>query len=153
LSEVFTQLIYLGRTKKESRKLMAIVIFALAACRGAAAQAPKKPLEVQVTLSEFKFESSLTTFSKGVPYHFVVTNQGSVPYEFMILPPMAPGAMSMGEMHKMAVGLIDEDDLPPGTTQTLDITFTESAPEGKLEFACHLPGHYEAGMHLPIVVK
>lgn len=31
--------------------------------------------------------------------------------------------------------------------------FTNPAQAGTLEFACHLPGHYEAGMKLAIVVK
>ena len=43
-------------------------------------------------------------------------------------------------------------DLPPGATETLEITFTTPAPAGTLELACYVPGHYEAGMHLPIAV-
>lgn len=49
--------------------------FALAACGGSAAATSNKPVEVQVTLTEMKIESSLTEFSTGVPYHFVVTNK------------------------------------------------------------------------------
>ncbi len=52
----------------------------------------------------------------------------------------------------MALGMIEEDDMPAGATGTLDLTFTEPAEAGKLEFACHVPGHYEAGMKLPITV-
>jgi uncharacterized cupredoxin-like copper-binding protein len=35
----------------------------------------------------------------------------------------------------------------------MDYTFTKAYPAGTLEFACHLSGHYEAGMHLPITVQ
>jgi uncharacterized cupredoxin-like copper-binding protein len=133
--------------------LMVVAAVVLAACGGGTtAQAAKKPVEVQVTLSEFKIESSLTTFSTGVPYHFVVTNQGSVNHEFAIMPPVT-GEVAPEQVQKMALASISGDELPPGATKTLDYTFTQAAPAGKLEFACHLPGHYEAGMHLPIVVQ
>ena len=68
-------------------------------------------------------------------------------------PMMAGTEMSMEEMDEMALAVAEEDDLPPGASYTLDYTFTESAPTGSLEFSCHIPGHYEAGMLLPITVK
>jgi uncharacterized cupredoxin-like copper-binding protein len=132
--------------------LMVIATLALAACNSAAAQPPQKPVEVQVTLTEFKITSSQTTFSTGVPYHFVVTNKGTVNHEFMIMPPVS-GTVSPEQVQKLALAGISGDELTPGATKTLDYTFTQPAPAGKLEFACHLPGHYEAGMHLSIVVK
>lgn len=118
-----------------------------------AATAAVTATEVQVTLSETKIESSLTTFSTGVPYHFVVTNEGTVEHELMIIPPVKPGQVSATQMDKMALAHIEEADLPAKAKQTLDFTFTKPAPAGTLEFACHLPGHYEAGMKLPITVK
>ena len=48
---------------------------------------------------------------------------------------------------------VDQSQLQPGQTATLDYTFTQAYPAGQLEFACHLPGHYDAGMHLGITVK
>jgi len=53
--------------------LMIVATLVLAAC-GGAALATGKPVNVQVTLTDFKINSSLTTFTTGVPYHFVVTN-------------------------------------------------------------------------------
>ncbi len=120
------------------------------------------PVDVQVTLSEMKIESSLTTFSMGVPYHFIVTNAGTVPHEIMIMPVMMSGGMmnggmmsnmSMEQLDEMALAHIESDDLPPGATKTLDYTFTTPAPAGTLEFACYLPGHHEAGMHEAITVQ
>lgn len=114
-------------------------------------------VKVRVTLTEFGFESSLTEFEAGVPYQFVVTNAGAVNHEFMIMPPLAEDqmgmAMDMHELDKTALAMIEEDELPPGATATLEFTFTEAAPAGTLEFACHTPGHYEAGMKLPIIVR
>lgn len=137
--------------------LIVLASFALVAC-GGTSTGTNEPVEVQVTLSDspsgaMSMESSQTTFSTGVPYHFVVTNTGSVEHEFMIMPPVEPGTMSMTEMDKMALVVIEEDDLSPGATQSVDYTFTKPAPAGTLEFACHVTGHYEAGMKLPIVVE
>jgi hypothetical protein len=61
-----------------------------------------------VTLSEYKITSSVTTFSPGTSYHFVVTNKGQVAHEFMIMPMgMSVGGISMDEMHKIALHMID----------------------------------------------
>jgi uncharacterized cupredoxin-like copper-binding protein len=38
----------------------------------------------------------------------------------------------------------------PGTTVTREFTFTQA---GDFEFAYRVPGHYEAGMLLPITVQ
>ena len=48
---------------------------------------------------------------------------------------------------------IEEVDLPAGAKQTIDYTFTQAYAAGMLEMACHLPGHYELGMSLPVIVK
>jgi len=115
---------------------------------------PDGSINVEVTLTDFRIESSLDTFEVGVPYHFIITNDGQVNHELMIMEPMMPGMeMTMEEMDAMALAHVEEDELPPGATQTLDYTFTEPAPAGSLEFDCHIEGHYEAGMVLPITVK
>lgn len=129
--------------------VLTAMIWLLTACGG------QKQNEVKVTLTEYAIQSSVTDFQVGVPYHFVVTNAGQVNHEFMIMPPLMEDQMGMNmeEMDKMALAMIEADELTPGKTQTLDYTFTEPAPSGSLEFACHTPGHYEQGMKLPITVK
>jgi uncharacterized cupredoxin-like copper-binding protein len=113
---------------------------------------------VTVTLGgptgEFTISASQTTYRVGVPYHFVVTNSGVLPHEFMILPAGLAGGDSrdMEQIHHVALALIDEEDLPAGATSTIDVTFTKIAPAGTLEFVCALAGHYEGGMHLPIEI-
>ncbi len=113
--------------------------------------------EVKITLKEFGIESSMTDFQTGVPYHFVVTNEGAVEHEVMLMPPVATDsmgtAMNMQELDKTALAMIDASDLPSGATASFDYTFTKSATAGSLEFACHTPGHYEMGMKLPINVQ
>lgn len=139
------------------RKVFALLMVTgllLTACSGENAAAP---VEVQITLTEFGIESSLTDFEADVPYRFVVTNAGTVEHEFMIMPPLTDDemgmGMDMGEMDQMALAMIAAADLQPGGTATLEFSFTETASTGALEFACHTPGHYEANMKLPITVK
>ena len=131
---------------------MVALFLGLAACSSAQTDT-NQPVTVKVTADDFSFQSSLTTFKVGVPYHFEVTNNGKVEHEFMLVKPVAAGTMEMEEMDDMALAHIEEDDLQPGTTQSFDYTFTVPAPAGQLEFSCHLLGHYEAGMKLPITVQ
>lgn len=115
----------------------------------------QKPIEVQVTMTEFKIEPSMTNFKVGVPYRFVVSNKGTVNHDFSISPPvMQHGGMSMSseDAHKDAVLVIEASEMPPGATKTADVTFTTPTAQAPLEFACHTPGHYEAGMLVPITV-
>lgn len=127
---------------------------ALAGCTTVNAKTdPNTPVSVKVTADEFSFKSSLTTFSVGQKYHFEVINKGKVPHEIMVIQPILPGDMGMEAMDEMSLAHITEEDLQPGTTKTIDYTFTKTDAAEKLEFACHVPGHYEAGMKLPISVK
>lgn len=125
----------------------------LAACGGAGGSSgPSGSQQVQIAESEFNITSSVTTFSPGKAYHFVVTNNGQAPHEFMIMPAgMNMPGMSMDDMHKTALAMIDS--VAPGETKTLDFTFASPASGQNFEFACRLPGHYEAGMKLPILVN
>lgn len=115
---------------------------------------PDGSVDVKVTLTDFGIQSSVTKFQVGVPYHFIITNEGQVNHELMIMQPtMAGSNMTMEEMDAMALAYVEEDELTPGATQRLDYTFTEPAPAGSLELSCHTAGHYEAGMKLPIIVE
>jgi uncharacterized cupredoxin-like copper-binding protein len=127
---------------------LAMLGLALAACAGTTPGAPAgaptlaQPEEVQITLTEFKIDSSKTTFKKDVPYRFVITNKGTVAHEFVIAP--------RGEKEDSKfLTEVEEDELPVGASQTHEYTFTQT---GDLEFSCHVPGHYEGGMVLPITV-
>jgi uncharacterized cupredoxin-like copper-binding protein len=107
------------------------------------------PKTVQVSLVDFKVESSLTTFKVGVPYHFVVTNNGTTTHEFMALPVSVENA---SEDARDAAELFEVSELDPGKTGTKDYTFTKPYPAGIVEFACHVGSHFEAGMKLPFTV-
>jgi uncharacterized protein (DUF305 family) len=108
---------------------------------------------VEVTLTEFRIASTATSFRVGQSYRFVVTNAGVLPHEFMIVPKMpGMGQMDMASMDAVALAMIPVDDLPPGATRTIEVTFTQPAELGALEMVCTVNGHYDAGMALPITV-
>lgn len=132
--------------------VLAATAVLLTACGG---QKSSEPTEVKITLTEFGIQSSMAEFKVGVPYRFVVTNDGSINHEFMIMPPLATDqmGMDMGSLDEMALAMIAAEQLPAGATASFDYTFTEPAAAGALEFACHTPGHYEANMKLAITVK
>jgi len=129
--------------------VLLVLIGLLAACGGTSAN---NAHQVTVTLSDFHIQSDATSFTPETTYHFVVTNTGHTNHELMIMSSMS-GQMPMGQMDRMALYHIDASQLPAGASKSFDYTFPQTATQQSLEFACHLPGHYEAGMHLPMAVK
>ena len=99
---------------------------------------------VQVSLTDMAIASSLTTFTVGVPYTFVVTNNGQVEHEMVIEP---RGAVD--EPMEVNGQESEADEIEPG--QTKSVTWTFTAP-GEYQLGCHVPAHYEAGMVIPIEV-
>ena len=135
----------------------------LTACGGSAPSVNEDgSINVDVTLTDFKIESSVTAFESGKTYRFTITNDGLVPHEFVISEPLmegeahndddAHGEDEMEMKHEGLVVEVGEDVLQPGVTITVDATFPEHV-DGELEFACHTEGHYEAGMFSHITIE
>lgn len=139
--------------KRSFLRLVPLVFLLLASACSANSGSSSGPVNVEVTANDFSFQSSLTNFKVGTSYHFEVKNTGQVAHEMMIMEPIETGSMSMEELDQQALAHVDEADLQAGDTASFDYTFTGPAGQGSLEFACHLPGHYEAGMKLPITVE
>jgi uncharacterized cupredoxin-like copper-binding protein len=128
--------------------LVGVLLIALVSCSRSTATSSGS-VTVQVTLTDFKIQSSLTTFKVGVPYHFVVTNNGPAVHEIMA-GPIAKATASEDE--RDAAKLFEVSELETGKSGTADYTFTQPYPAGVMEFACHVPGHYESGMRLDFTV-
>ena len=139
-------------TLTNSRKLGIILMIVGALLLSACGSSDSKTVTVNLTLSEFKIDSSMTTFTQGVTYHFVVKNTGVANHEMYIMP-VASGDMSEQQAKDAALAGLGANDLPAGATKSFDYTFTKAYPTGALEFACHVTGHYDSGMHTPIVVN
>jgi uncharacterized cupredoxin-like copper-binding protein len=133
--------------------MFALLLLLLAACGKSSIRiVHTSPRQALISESDFHISSSVTMFTPGVPYHFVVQNKGHVEHELMLMPAnmdMTNG-MAMHRMDQMA--LLEVAHLAPGQTKTLDYTFPDSTIGEHLQLACHYPGHYQAGMSLNVMV-
>jgi len=106
---------------------------------------------VNITLADNTIESSLTTFQVGVPYTFAITNAGRHAHNFNISTPVSV-AGSLQAALSTALLAVDQTQLNPGATVTVDYTFPDTAAGAQLEFSCLIKRHYEDGMLLLITV-
>jgi uncharacterized cupredoxin-like copper-binding protein len=100
--------------------------------------------DVAITLQDFTITPSATTFKVGVPYTFTITNDGKAQHELVIEKATDVDVPLQASGHEAEAEAID-----PGTVKTLQWTFTEP---GEYQFACHVPGHFEAGMLVKVEV-
>lgn len=116
----------------------AVVALALGACSAAAApQSGATPRVIAIQADDqMKFSPATITAQPGETVQFRVTNVGKVEHEFMVGSKDAVDADG-GEDTAEIEGL--------GAGQTKDLVYT-FADAGTYAFACHEPGHFEAGM-------
>ena len=101
---------------------------------------------------EMLFEPRDLAFREGETVRLVISNDGEQDHEFVL------DTAEANQKHKATMERFPEmehDDpnavrLEPGKTGEIVWTF---ANDGTFEFACLIPGHYEAGMHGPMVVN
>jgi uncharacterized cupredoxin-like copper-binding protein len=129
--------------------LALMIVALLAACAGTP-YTVKGSQRVQVKLSDYKIDTSLTSFIADKPYHFIITNAGQTLHEFMIMP-KAEGSisdMSMGDRMSLA----KVENISPGETKVLDYLFPSSTAGTHPQFACYYSGHYKAGMKQDVTI-
>ena len=97
------------------------------------------------------FEPSELELQKGETIRFEVTNGGVLEHELVLGTPgeIQEHKAEMKEAMDMAHDDPNSVRLQPGESGEIIWTF---ANEGTFEFACLIPGHYESGMHGPLVV-
>ena len=142
---------------------------------GQPASADKATRTVEVVLQDMSFSPKSLDVKAGETVHFVLVNKGQLLHEFNLgdaamhaehqkqmmqmqssgmlnatgMGKMDHGAMDHGNMGSMGnMGGMKHDDhnsvlVEPGKTAELTWTFTKASG---LEFACNIPGHYQAGM-------
>lgn len=106
------------------------------------APSEKAVRDVVVTMDEYSFVSTDTVFTAGVPYRIEFRNVGQEAHEWAVVPRGATDEENL-------LFEVEEEDLPAGAVIVEEFVFPEP---GEYDFACFLPGHYEAGMFLPIRV-
>ncbi len=100
------------------------------------------PRVVQVIAGPgYTFTPSVITVQKGETVTFEVTTMGPLVHEFMVGPADAVAADQEGTPEVADIGMM----------QTKSVTYTFDG-SGPYAFACHAPGHYEAGMKGTITV-
>jgi uncharacterized cupredoxin-like copper-binding protein len=104
----------------------------------------QRTIEVKA-LDTMRYDPQMFAVKAGETIRFVVTNVGRLKHEFVIGDPTEQRAHA--EMMKKMPGMVHEDpnalSLEPGETKALIWQFGQA---GVVEVACHVPGHYEAGM-------
>ncbi|RON68722.1 plastocyanin/azurin family copper-binding protein [Pseudomonas fluorescens] len=139
---------------------------------GQAAPAAKATRSVEVVMGDMSFDPKAIAVKAGETVRFVLVNKGQLLHEFNlgdaamhaahqqemlqmqqsgVLTPTGMKEMShdMAGMDHAAMGHGMKHDDPnsvlvePGKTAELTWTFSKAT---SLEFACNIPGHYQAGM-------
>lgn len=113
-----------------------------------AAQEVDRTLHVQAT--DIAFDRQTIEVQAGETIRFVITNSGRLVHDFTLGDAATQRAHREEMTEMMTRGGRDQHDhaanavmLQPGETKELIWTFAEAA---SFEFACNVPGHYEAGM-------
>ena len=86
----------------------------------------------------FRFMPDSVQVTTGETIRFVLTNSGKAVHEFQVGPADKVAADEVD-----GVVVVEADALDAGSTHVVDYTFDGSGPYA---YACHEPGHYEAGM-------
>lgn len=138
------------------------------AMHGQPAKASEASRTVEVSMKDNFYEPEEIEVKAGETVRFVVSNDGELVHEFNVATPDMHAAhqdemqmmvehgvlkassidMAAAEQMMKSMGHGKHDDpnsvlLEPGETGEVVWTFPS---DGTLEFACNVPGHYEAGM-------
>jgi uncharacterized cupredoxin-like copper-binding protein len=119
---------------------------------GEPADASEATRTIAVDAFDMAFDPASISVEAGEAVTFEVTNTGEAVHEFFL------GDSAMQQQHAEEMADMDPEmahdepysiRLQPGETKELTWRFADS---GEVEFACHEPGHYQAGMHGQISV-
>ena len=111
-----------------------------------------------VAKAPFMFEPSEVTVSAGETVTFEITNSDTITHDFFLGDEAAQDDHE-AEMREMddatEMGDMSHEDpnavtLPAGETVSITWTFADGAT---IQYGCHQPGHYAAGMHGDVVVE
>lgn len=139
-----------------------VLLFAAACSGSGSSTAQPGPVSgaesLAVSLSQWAVTPTLTTVAAG-SVTFTVTNDGTIPHEFVVLQTETPAGDFPIDTFEGEPERFNEDtagtnvgetgDMDAGTTKTLTI---DLAP-GHYALVCNLPTHYGLGMHTDFTVS
>jgi len=99
-----------------------------------------------------RFEPALIRVRKGEQIRFVLENGGTESHEFM-LATVAENRKHAEVMKKFPEMEHDDPNAKRLAMSQRGELLWRFSKAGEFEFACLIPGHYEAGMHGKIIVK
>jgi uncharacterized cupredoxin-like copper-binding protein len=103
------------------------------------------PRLVEMAMDDtLKFMPDQLAVTKGETVRFLLTNEGTATHEFAVGPKDKVDADEVD-----GVIVVEADEITAHKLKVLDYTFDGAGPYG---FACHEPGHFEAGMFGSIVL-
>jgi uncharacterized cupredoxin-like copper-binding protein len=113
---------------------------------------------IEVTALDIEFIPSTIYVKRGETIKFLVTNKGNLPHEF-VLGTEADQREHHSQMNNMMNGdmahhMQDQSNgilLSPGEGKEIVWTFQTELEQ--LQFACNVPGHYEAGMFGYLIIN
>jgi uncharacterized cupredoxin-like copper-binding protein len=118
---------------------------------------PGRPArEVDIVMSDgaggMRFAPDRVEVRRGEQVRFVISNSGSLTHEFFLGTPGENREHSamMARMPDMRHDDPNARTVVPGRSSSILWRFSDT---GEYEFACLIPGHYQAGMHGVVIVK
>jgi uncharacterized cupredoxin-like copper-binding protein len=126
--------------------------------RPADASEADRAIEIH-TDNELAFDPAEVTVAAGEVVTFSITNDGDLPHDFVIGDDAAQEAHA-AEMAEMDDEMTEEGEehgdanavsVPAG--ETIELTWAFDGETEGLLYACHEPGHYDAGMIGEIIVE
>jgi uncharacterized cupredoxin-like copper-binding protein len=142
-----------ARSRRAGRVLLAaglvLVVGAVAAWVGVWRAGAAGTRTVVVTMHHSKFQPAAITVAPGTEVRFVLRNTDPIDHEFII------GGQAVHDLHERGMQRVydgpGEVTVPAGEERATTVSFNLRAP-GRLQYACHLPGHYAYGMRGVVTV-
>jgi uncharacterized cupredoxin-like copper-binding protein len=127
--------------------VLTLLVGATAMTRGAAARATDGT--VRITIHYSSFEPDGLAVKPGETVRFVIVNTDPIDHEFIL------GDQRVQDVHEKGTEAHHaprpgEVSVPAGETVVTTYTFPKIS--GSLIFGCHLPGHYDFGMHGTVLI-
>jgi uncharacterized cupredoxin-like copper-binding protein len=145
----------------------ASVLLLATACSNTSAARPAKDspaattntgTAVSVGLDQWAVKPTTTTLSAG-PVTFNVSNEGTIPHEFVVLKTNTKASKIPIATFEGQADRINEDTSGTNVGETGDLNPAESKSvtidlqPGHYVFLCNLPAHYQSGMHVDVTVS